>query len=234
MRPIETLAVAATPDGRRLTLHHRAGEFFLQLDGEEVMSSRSSASESALAELGCSGLANRRCPRLLIGGLGLGYTLRAAQRTLGREAILVVAEVIPEIISWNRELLGPVYRQTIEDRRVQLYRADVWTLLEAPDRYDAVLLDVDNGPSACCLGSNRRLYGPRGIARIRQALVTGGQLGVWSASSDPAFAKRLSASGFRVEAHLVRSHGRRGARHWVYLGYKARQPTAQPRTRRGR
>jgi len=217
MRPFETLQSTTTPEGHRLTLHHRDGDYFIHLDGEELMSTRRTGSESALAELTCQELPNRKRPRLLIGGLGFGYTLRAALEVLPAQAEVVVAEIYPAVVEWNREHLEPLHRQTLEDHRVVIRSANVWDLLGEPRVFDAILLDVDNGPSAWCLSSNSRLYGREGLQRIRASLAPGGVLAVWSAYVDAAFVKRLGKSGFSAKAVRVRDHGRKGAQHTIFV-----------------
>lgn len=220
MRPFETLDHTRTPDGRTLTLHHRDGDFFIHLDGDELMSSRATGSESALADLACRDLEAHESPRVLIGGLGFGYTLRAALSTLPPQAEVTVAEVFPAVVEWNRKRLGPLYRRTLEDPRVHLRETNVWHLLAGRPLYDAVLLDVDNGPSAWCLNANRRLYDRRGIDRLHRSLARRGVLAIWSAYSDTAFTKRLEKRGFQVQLESVRGRGRKGARHWIFLARK--------------
>ncbi len=218
MRPFETLASVTTPDGRRLTLHRRDGDFFINLDGDELMSSRAHGSETALAELTCRDLPNVRCPRVLIGGLGLGFTLRAALETLPRTAEVIVAELFPCVVEWHRRYLADLGKP-LEDPRVRVIERDVVDLLgdSSPAPYQVILLDVDNGPSAWCQDSNRRLYDRRGLARIRRSLAPGGVLAVWSAQPDPTFVKRLQQCGFGARTETVRARGRKGSRHTIFL-----------------
>lgn len=241
MRPFETLGATVTPDGRDLTLHRRDGDFFLYLDGEELMSSREPGSEIALAELALAELATARgagsgrradC-RVLIGGLGLGYTLRAALDLVSMGSEVTVAELLPAVVGWNRTELADLGRP-LEDRRVRIEQRDVADVLaEAPPgAFDVVLLDVDNGPSAWCLEANGRLYGREGIRRLAKSLAAGGVLGVWSAYRDARFVESLEKSGFAARAVPVRSRGDKGLRHVVFLGRKA---AARPgRSRAGR
>ena len=231
MRPFETLAGVTTPDGRRLTLHHRDGDYFIHLDGDELMASRAPRSEAALAELGCGHLAAAEGSRTLIGGLGLGYTLRAALRVLPRRAEVVVAEIFPAVVAWNRTHLTDLHARALEDPRVRVHEGDVRTLLASGGRFDAILLDVDNGPAAWCLESNGRLYDRAGLARIRQALAPGGVLAVWSAERDLAFLKQLDKSGFDARAEIVRSRGDRGSKHTIFV---ARVEPGGGEGRRGR
>ncbi len=220
MRPFETLHSTRTPDGSRLSLHHRDGEYFIHLDGEELMSTRRTGSESALALFACQNLADRKNPRVLIGGLGLGYTLRAALEVLPTQAEVVVAEIYPSVVEWNREHLEPLHRQALDDKRVTIQNANVWELLRDIQTFDAILLDVDNGPSAWCLSSNSRLYDRQGLQKIRASLKPGGVLAVWSADADAAFVKLLAKSGFSARTESVRDHDRKGAHHTIFLARK--------------
>lgn len=225
MRPLETLGSVTTADGRRMKLLRRERDFFIHLDGEELMSSRSHGSESALAELACRDLASPGRPRVLIGGLGLGYTLRAALTHLPGDARVEVAEIYPEVVEWNRRQLAGLGRP-LEDPRVRIRQEDVRTLLRRAvrHRYHAILLDVDNGPSAWCLESNGALYDRRGLTVIRQALVPGGALAVWSAYPDPAFVTRLRRSGFEARAETVRARGDKGPRQMIFVARVPRPP----------
>ena len=215
MKAFETLDQFSTPDGRQLTLHRRDGDYFVYLDGEELMSSRAPDSERALAELACEGLKGR--PRVLIGGLGLGFTLRAALDVLPPDAQVVVAELFAEVIEWNRTWLGELQGGALTDRRTRIARADVWDLVQREAPWDAILLDVDNGPEAWCFDSNRRLYDRAGLERIRAALAPGGVAAFWAAQADPRFSKALRKAGFTARRRTARAHRGRGARHSVFL-----------------
>lgn len=219
MKPFETLDRFRTPDGAELSFHRRDGDYFVYLDGEELMSSRAPGSERALAELACEGLRDRpgAPPRVLIGGLGLGFTLRAALDALPARAEVVVAELFAKVIEWNRTWLADLQRGALTDRRTRIAHADVWDLVRREAPWDAILLDVDNGPEAWCFDANRRLYDRRGLGRIRAALAPGGVAAFWAAQADPGFLKTLRKSGFAARGHSVRAHGRRGARHAVYV-----------------
>lgn len=220
MRPFETLQSSITPDGTRLSLHHRDGDYFIHLDGEELMSTRRTGSEAALAALACQGISGRKNPRILIGGLGFGYTLRAALEILPRRAEVVVAEIYPSVVEWNRESLEPMHRRALEDKRVLIRNANVWELLDETRAFDAILLDVDNGPSAWCLSSNGRLYDRKGLQKIRASLTLRGVLAVWSAYADDAFVKRLEKSGFSTRVERVRDHHRKGAQNTIFIASK--------------
>ncbi len=215
MRPFETLDRFTTPDGRQLTFHRRDGDHYVYLDGDELMSTRAPGSERALAELACDGLEGR--PRVLIGGLGLGFTLRAALDVLPPGAQVVVAELFDKVIEWNRRYLAGLQGGALTDRRTRIVRADVWDLVEREAPWNAILLDVDNGPEAWCFDANRRLYDRAGLARIRAALAPRGVAAFWAAQADPRFLKTLRKSGFEARSHTVRANRGRGARHVVFV-----------------
>jgi spermidine synthase len=202
-----------------LTLHRRDRDYFIHLDGEELMSSRRYGSEAALAELALRDLPGGNAPRVLIAGLGLGFTLRAALEVLPRKARIVVAEIFPAVVAWNRDELAELGRP-LNDRRVRVREDDVAAVLADPrgGAWDAVLLDVDNGPSAWCLDSNEGLYDRRGLERIRGSLNQGGVLGVWSAYPDAAFLQRLRKTGFDARVETARARGRKGAKSFLFFG----------------
>jgi spermidine synthase len=233
MRPLETLASVTTPEGRLLALFRRNDDYYIHLDGEELMSTRRHGSEAALAELALGKLTAGSAPRVLIGGLGLGYTLRAALETLPRDARVVVAEIFPAVVAWNRELLVGL-GQPLDDPRVTVIEADVAAVLDerGAAAWDAVLLDVDNGPSAWCLGSNRRLYDRKGLEDLREALRPGGVLGVWSAFRDDGFSKLLGQVGFDARVEIVRAHEGRGAKGYLYFARRGAGEQGSRRRRR--
>lgn len=220
MRPFETLDRVTRADGTVLSLHHRDGDYFIHLDGEELMSTRRTGSEEALATLACQEISGRKSPRILIGGLGFGYTLRTALEVLPARSEVIVAEIYAPVVEWNRTSMRPLHRQTLEDERVIIQIANVWDCLARREAFDAILLDVDNGPSAWCLGSNGRLYDRPGLERIRASLSPRGVLAVWSAYTDDAFSKRLRKSGFSTRAVRVRDHHRKGAQYTIFLASK--------------
>jgi spermidine synthase len=219
MKPWELLGETRTPDGTLMALTRRGGEYVIHADGKSLMSSRMHGSEEALATLGCRGLAGRPEPRVLIGGLGMGFTLRAALALLPPGASVVVAELVPAVAEWNRGPLGPLAGHPLRDPRVRLELCDVAAVLRAsPGAFDAVLLDVDNGPSPLTASDNAGLYDDRGIAAARAALRPGGTLAVWSAREDRAFEHRLRYAGFSVETEGVRGRlARGGPRHTIFL-----------------
>ncbi len=217
MKPFETLAESTTPDGQRLTLHRRGDAYFIFLQGEELMATRAPGSEQVLAELGCRGLEAKK-PRVLIGGLGLGFTLKAALKEAPAGAEVVVAELMGAVIEWNHNHLSHLQGGALTDRRTRIVEADAWQQIDSGAPWDAILLDVDNGPSAWCLEANGRFYHRKGLDRIRRSLAPGGRLAVWSAYPDPAFVRRLQKAGFSAKAHSVRSRGEKGHRHTIFLG----------------
>ncbi len=218
MKPFETLDTFITPDGQRLTLHHHDGDHVIHLDGHELMSTRVHDSETALGALGCAKLRKVTRPRVLIGGLGMGFTLKATLEVLGAGAEVVQAEVFPIVVEWHRKYLQGL-AVPLDDRRVHLHLGDVSALIRnssgAP--FDAILLDTDNGPDAMCLETNASMYGDLGIELIRAALRPRGTLAVWSARNEPAFVKRLKRCGFEVRVEMVRGHAGKGPRHFIFL-----------------
>lgn len=217
MKPWKVIERAPAPDGGELVLHQRGEEFAIRVNGRELMSSRQHGSEERMAEVACAGLG--KGARVLVGGLGLGYTVRAALDRLPREAEVVVAELIPAVIAWNRGVLAPLAGRPLEDPRVRVEARDVGELLrEAHAAYDAVLLDVDNGPEALTQEANRWLYGERGLAALREALRPGGRAVVWSASPDPAFANRMRRAGLVTEVREVPARAGRRTMHTLFIG----------------
>jgi spermidine synthase len=223
MKPLELLAMARAPDGEELRLMRRSGDFMIVLDRNELMNSRMSGSEEALATMACERLRGRAAPDLLIGGYGMGFTLRAALAALGSEARLTVAELVPEIVAWARGPMASLTAGCLDDPRVSVVFDDVADLIaRAHGAYDAILLDVDNGPDGLVRAANDRLYTPAGLAAAKAALKPGGVLAVWSAAKDPAFAGRLRKAGYNVDEIQVRARSNgKGARHTIWF--------AQPR-----
>jgi spermidine synthase len=218
VKPQRTLGRVATPDGRELVLYERDGVFSIRIDGLELMSSRAHGSEEALADLALADIRDRN-PKVLVGGLGMGYTLRAVLDAVPLSARITVVEIFPAVVGWNRGELAHLARKPLEDARVTVVEADVAAVVSAnPHAFDAVLLDVDNGPAAFTTAGNRRLYGPRGLADIRRCLRPRGVLGVWSADPDPAFARRLTRAGFRVRTETVSARRRtKGPKHTIFV-----------------
>jgi spermidine synthase len=220
MLPWIELDRAALPQGGELRLMRRGHEFSIKLGIAELMTSRLYASEEALATLAAEKLKGRTNPRVLIGGLGMGFTLRAALSAFGSKAEIVVAELVPAVVRWARGPLAGLFGGSLDDRRVELVEADVAALIRrAKPLYDAILLDVDNGPEGMTQSANDHLYSMRGLAAARAALSPGGVLAVWSQGPDRAFAKRFEKAGFLVEDRKVRARGvHGGSRHVIWLG----------------
>ena len=219
MLPWIHLATAAAPQGGTLRLLRRGDEFSIRLDdGNELMSSRLSGSEEALATLAFEHLAARPAPRVLIGGLGMGFTLRAAQAVAPPDARLIVSEIVPELVDWASDHMQAVFEECLSDPRVEIRLGDVGAEIRgAKAAFDAILLDVDNGPDGLTRDDNDALYGGAGLRSAHRALGAGGVLAVWSAAPDRGFSKRLGAAGFDATAHSVRAgRTRRGARHTIW------------------
>ena len=220
MLPWIELDRAPLPTGGVLRLLRRGHEFSIKLGVAELMTSRLFGSEEALATLTAAILRGRKSPRLLIGGLGMGFTLRAALRAFDPEARIVVAELVPAVVEWARGPMAELFGACLDDQRVELRIADVAALIRAADPlYDAILLDVDNGPEGMTQSANNDLYSTRGLKATRKALRPGGVLAVWSQGPDREFAQRLERVGFAVEEKRVRAGGvHGGSRHVIWLG----------------
>jgi spermidine synthase len=218
MIPRVLLDTAPIPGGGELKLFRRGDEYSIMLGANELMNSRKSGSEEALAALGCAPIRACQGARVLIGGLGMGFTLRAALAELAADAEVVVAELVPGVVAWARGPMAALHGASLSDPRVQLLEADVAEpIAEARGAWDAILLDVDNGPDGITAEDNDALYGRRGLASARRALRPGGVLALWSAASDDAFAARLARAGFAVEEHVARAAGGRGGRHIIWV-----------------
>ena len=220
MTPWILLDSAQVPgNGGELRLYQRGDEFSIKLEGRgELMNSRVHGSEDALAEHTCARLSDCEKPRLLIGGLGMGFTLAEALRHIGSQAQVVVAELVPEVVTWNRGPLGKFAGNPLEDPRVLVHEGDVARIIDAEQQaYDAILLDVDNGPEGLTRKENDRLYDIDGLNAAYAALRANGVLAVWSAGPDQKFLQRLRKTGFEVEEIRVRSRGAKGARHIIWF-----------------
>ncbi|WP_375398505.1 spermidine synthase [uncultured Sphingomonas sp.] len=220
MIPRELIDVAPVPGGgEELRLFRRGGDFMIVLDRNELMNSRMSGSEKALAVLTLERLDRRAAPHLLIGGYGMGFTLRAALAGLGPKARVTVAELVPQIIDWARGPMAAMTADCLADLRVAIVFDDVMAPIEAGHgAYDAILLDVDNGPHGLTRANNGRLYSARGLAAAGRALAPGGILAIWSAAPDPRFVCRLGDAGFAVEEIVVHARGNgKGPRHVIWL-----------------
>lgn len=219
MTPRELLATAPVPGGDALRLFRRGDEYTIMLGGNELMSSRMSGSEEALAEMSCDRLRDAAAPHLLIGGYGMGFTLRAALKALPENAEVTVVELVPEIIEWARGPMAELTAGCLDDSRVTLRMGDVGDAIRAGARqYDAILLDVDNGPDGLTRPANDGLYSARGLDEARAALRPGGVLAIWSAAPDPAFARRLARGGFTVDEVRTRARDNgKGAHHVIWF-----------------
>ncbi|QPM90797.1 spermidine synthase [Pseudooceanicola algae] len=223
MIPWEELASAQAPEGDTLRLFRRGEEFSIRLqDGNELMNSRLGGSEIALATLSFARLGTRPAPRVLIGGLGMGFTLRAAQEVAPVDARLIVSEIVPELIGWASAHMRPVFGDCLLDSRVEVRAGDVVAeIANAKPAYDAILLDVDNGPDGLTRDGNDALYGEEGLAAAHRALTPRGVLAIWSAHPDPAFTKRLARANFDVKVESVRAgRSKRGSRHTVWTAVR--------------
>lgn len=222
MTPWILVERSETPDGTRIELMRRGEQFSIRANGELLMNSRVHGSEEALAEmaLGALDASTRARARVLVGGLGCGYTLAAALPRLGPAAIVSVAEIAPAVVRWNRDVLGQLTGRPLEDSRVRVLETDICDLFRTRrDSFDAVLLDVDNGPRAVARKSNGWLYTPAGLTAIRASLQPGGILAIWSAGPEVGFSDEMRAAGFRVVLQRTPAHrGRTRQRHWIWLG----------------
>jgi spermidine synthase len=218
----ELLGETCTPDGSDMRLTRRDDEYVILVNGKPLMSSRMHGSEEALATLACGDARALEQPRVLVGGLGMGFTLRAVLDVLPANAIVLAAELVPAVIDWNRGPLGALARYPLKDPRVRIEVADVgFTLRSHPARFDVVLLDVDNGPAAFTDVTNSGLYDNSGVAAAYAALRRGGTLAVWSAWEDRKFEQRLRYHGFTVRVERVRARLKKGGpRHTIFLGVK--------------
>jgi spermidine synthase len=227
--PWNKRASARAPDGTELSLWCRGEEIVVRVGGVDLMSNRQHGSEELLAELGCEGLGEGAC--VLIGGLGLGFTLKATLAILPRRAEVVVGELVPEIVQWVRDPMGA--GALLDDRRTRIEIGNVADIIRGSTaRFDAIMLDVDNGPAALCLRDNHVLYGPEGLANAMRALKPGGRLAIWSAGDDTAFTKRFGRAGFDARAVHTRARRDKGARHVVFVGDRRDGPNRRRDARR--
>lgn len=220
MIPWQLLDSAPVPDSTgTLHLYQRGKEFSIRVDRLELMNSRVHGSEDALAEMACAGIAERAAARVLIGGLGMGFTVAAALERLRDDAEIVVAELSPAVVAWNRGPLMDLAGRPLESNRVTVREVDVAQILRTVSAsFDAILLDVDNGPEALTRRSNRWLYGQSGLAAAWKALRPGGVLGIWSVGPNQPFAERLRQSGYVVEESRVRARAtNKGAWHTIWI-----------------
>jgi spermidine synthase len=219
VQPRRILDRSTTPDGTPLELAIEGGHHVLRVAGKALMSSATFGSEQEMARVAAAELGGRTGARVLIGGLGMGFTCRAALDAFGNDAAITVAEILPAVVAYNRGVLGPLADHPLRDPRVQVREADVADLLEA-EAWDAVLLDVDNGPDAFTTAANASLYDDAGTRRLARALAPSGVVVVWSASPGPTFEGRLRRAGIDTRSLRVRARAgsARGARHTLFVG----------------
>jgi len=224
MNPWNLLGKTTTPGGDEMALMHRPGEHLILASGKPLMSSRMHGSEEAMAEMACRRARTLEAPTVLVGGLGMGFTLRATLDLLPADATVVVAELVEGVVEWNRGPLGHLADHPLKDKRVQVEVTPVGHLLrEVKGRFDVVMLDVDNGPSAFTTPDNEWLYGDNGLAAIKRALKEYGTLAVWSAHEDRRFEQRLKYAGFWVTVERVRARLKKGgAHHVIFVGQLSR------------
>ena len=224
MKPRKLLGKAQTPDkAGELQLSQRGDDFFIAYNGKELMNSRMHGSEDLLAEFACTPIASRPGARVLIGGLGLGYTLAAALAIVRHDAAVVVAELVPAVVQWNRDMCGHLAGHPLKDTRVQVLEQDVCIVLKNEQSgFDAMMLDVDNSPDSMTQKSNDWLYGSSGLKKIYTALRPQGMLTVWSAAPDSTFSRRLQKAGFEAQEKTVSARGSgKGGLHTIWV---ARRP----------
>ncbi|ODT11767.1 MAG: hypothetical protein ABS35_41380 [Kaistia sp. SCN 65-12] len=224
MIPWVRLDTAEIPDGGgELRLMRRGAEFSIMIGSNELMNSRLSGSEEALASLSAARIAGRAKPQILIGGLGMGFTLRAALEAFGPDASITVAELVPAVVAWARGPMSEVFGTCLDDPRTAIHVGDVGALIRSGrGRFDAILLDVDNGPDGLTRASNDSLYTLAGLGAAYAALRPGGVLAVWSSGPDAAFTQRLKKAGFDATEERVKAHrGKRGAKHMIWIAVRS-------------
>lgn len=226
MIPWILLDTAKVPGGdEELRLKRRGGEFVIALGDNQLMSNRLSATEQALATMACDGLRSAKAPRILIGGLGMGFTLRAALKVLGAQAKIAVAELVPAVVRWARGPMAELFDGCLDDPRVAIHEKDVGELIRvARLQYDAILLDVDNGPEGLSRVANDALYDDKGLRAAHAALRPGGVLAIWSSAPHVEFSARLRKTKFAVKEIAVRAKGPRGgAQHLIWTATRAKR-----------
>jgi spermidine synthase len=221
MKRATVLEQLKTADGSTMALIERDGEYAIRVNGRELMSTRHSFSEEQLAVVACRGLLRLQDACVLIGGLGLGFTLRAALANLGRAARVIVAELVPEVVEWNRNPAYPLAAAELADPRTRVVIGDVADIIaRSQDRFDAIMLDADNQTTNMNTAGNSSLYQPAGLAKVFARLKPAGTVVYWSAGEEPLFAKRLASSGFDVEVQRVRKHPTAGGHHVLIVGHR--------------
>jgi spermidine synthase len=227
-KPFQILAQVRSPDGSIIALQEHDGEYYIKHNGRQLMSTIATVSELLLSDLGCRQIKATPKPRVLIGGMGLGFTLKRVLEMAPTDAVVHVSELLPEIVQWNRELLGNVNGKLLEDPRVVVLVKDVFEVMQnaVHDRYDAILLDVDHTPSSWVQKNNRRLYERSGFGAVKRALKPGGLVAYWSATHEPEFVHRMRAAGFYTQIYEAKAHTTaKRAVHRIYVGAAESTPT---------
>ena len=228
MKPFHNLAQIQSPDGSRITLHEHDGQYYIKHNGRQLMSTIATVSELLLADYGCRNLRHAPEPRILIGGLGLGFTLKRVLEIAGPRAVVHVSELLPEVVQWNRELLRHVNGRLLEDPRVEVLVKDVFKVLRATtaeNAYDVILLDTDHTPSSWVTSANARLYDRGGFQSVARALRPNGLVAYWSAQAEPEFVQRLGRAGFHVTTFDAKAHPTaKRAAHRIYVGERIPAP----------
>jgi spermidine synthase len=221
MKRATVLEQVKTPDGSTMALVERDGEYVIRVNGRELMSTRHSFSEEQLGVVACERCSQLQGTRVLIGGLGLGFTLRAALASLGSDARVVVAELIADVVAWNRNLAYPLAAAALADPRTEVVIGDVADILaRSQNAFDAIMLDADNQTTSMNTAGNTSLYHPAGVEKVWNRLKPGGTVVYWSAGEEPSLAKRLAFRGFEVEQHRVRKHPTAGGDHVLLAGHR--------------
>jgi len=222
MKPERLIDSTPTPGGDDLQLYERDGVFTLRISGIELMTSRAHDSEEELAWMAMKLVDRKSRPRVLVGGLGMGYTTRAALDSSPRPSEVVVSELLPAVVGWNRDHIGHLAGRPLDDPRVTIVEHDIWKVIaDSPNGFDVILNDVDNGPGGCALEQNEKLYTAAGLAAVHRALRPKGVLGVWCVEDDPRFVKAMSAAGFKAHAETVFARNvAKGHRHTVFIGQR--------------
>jgi spermidine synthase len=219
MKKWTAVDTALMPDGKTISLYEHDGSYSVRVGGAELMSTRRHASEERIAQLACAHAKAVSRPRVLIGGLGFGFTLKAALSVLPSDATVVMAEILAAVVAWNRNPSFPLAADALADRRVMVLQKDVAEIIrESRGAFDAIVLDVDNGPAALSTEGNRRLYTAKGLRAIRTALRPRGCMAIWSAAPDPAFERLLAHAGFAVDVERCRPRANSGGWHTIFVG----------------
>ena len=222
MRPWELLDTSAVQGlAKDLKLYRRGDEYSIKTGYSELMNSRMHSSEDVLAELGCKHIRSKQGAKVLVGGLGMGFTLAETLKHVSPSAEVIVAELVPAVVAWNQTHLAHLANQPLDDKRVSIYQGDVGKLIRSEaEQFDAILLDVDNGPEGLTREENGALYSPNGLKAAIRALKPKGVLGVWSAFPEPRFTKRMKQAGLQTQEVPCRAFGKKGSKHMIWLGTK--------------